>query len=431
MTMRIAVIGHACAPDAGSEPGITWNWVTALGRIHEVTLLTHPHFRAGIEAGLAKSPSPGLSVQYVTTRNRFDRWHPEETGERGIRFHYLIWQRAVLDSLMEQNRHRDFELLHHVSWGTLQQPPVAWKTGLPFVWGPVGGGQTWPADFMEYCGSRPQERIRNLIVKLTRFNPMVKAATRAADLALATNHETAALLRRLGVRRVEWFPDYGTLPEWLDERQPQEDGGELLLLWAGRCESRKGLPLVLQAMARIPESPVRLIAAGDGPLLAEWKALADRLGIGGRVEFLGRVPWTRMKDLFLKAQAFVFPSLRESFGTVMLEALARGLPVVTLDHQGAGALITPEAGIRVPLTTPAETVAGLAKAFASLAADRVLLKRLSHGAFELARQNLWKARVEQMNHWYEEVLTARKGSGRVFSGVPPHTPAVHMTGTSG
>jgi glycosyltransferase involved in cell wall biosynthesis len=413
--MRIALIGHACAPDIGSEPGITWNWATALGREHEVTLLTHPHFRAGIEAGLARFPSPGLTVQYVAPHSRFDRWRPDESGERGIRFHYLLWQRAVLDRLMEREQYRNFQLLHHVSWGTLQQSPVAWKTGLPFVWGPVGGGQRWPAAFMNYCDDRPLERIRNLVVKLTPINPMVKAATRAADLAMGTNHETTALLRRLGARRVEWFPDYGTLPQWMEEYRPPAPGEELLLLWAGRCESRKGLPLVLEALAGMPNAPIRLLAAGDGPLLGAWREQAQRLGIGGKVEFLGRVPSTKMKELFARADVFVFPSLRESFGTVMLEALARGLPVVTFHHQGAGALITPSAGIRIPLTTPAQAVNGLTNAFKSLVEDRTLVQKLRHGALELARQHLWMGRVEKMNCWYEDVLATRKSAGRILS----------------
>ena len=106
-----------------------------------------------------------------------------------------------------------FDLVHHVSWGSLHQPPQVWKCGLPFVWGPLGGGQTWPTAFLDYAQKRRNfERFRGLVVKFACWNPSVLAAVRKADMIFATNRETLALLNRLGARRVELFGDCGVTP---------------------------------------------------------------------------------------------------------------------------------------------------------------------------------------------------------------------------
>ena len=275
--MQIALIGHTCSPVSGSEPGITWNWAASLARLHDVTLFVHPLYRESVDSELAQRPILRLRLQWVDTQTRLDPWKPQQS-ERGLRIHYRLWQNRVLEVLRGVSKQIPFDLVHHVSWGSLQQPPVAWKLGLPFVWGPVGGGQTWPKEFMQFATSgRATERVRSLMVRLTRWNPLVVRAARHADLILAINRETARTIRSLNARRVEFLTDYGIQDDWLtNHRGAGSPAGSLSMLWGGRCEPRKGLPLMLEAMARIPNPNICLTAAGEGPCLASWREQARR-----------------------------------------------------------------------------------------------------------------------------------------------------------
>jgi len=83
-------------------------------------------------------------------------------------------------------------------------------------------------------------------------------------------------------------------------------------LWAGRIEARKGLPLLIEAVAQAADMDFRVIVAGDGPQLEHCRELTERLGMFGRIEFAGRVPPQRMAELFRVADAFVFTALRDS-----------------------------------------------------------------------------------------------------------------------
>jgi glycosyltransferase involved in cell wall biosynthesis len=404
--MRVALVGHACSPYFGSEPGLTWNWAKHLARHHEVHVVTHPQYSVDIDKETALLPEGSRPIfHYVNLESRFDPWVPLR-GEQGIRLHYRFWQPRATKCVAELAADKKFDLVHHVSWAAFNHPPTLWKTGLPFVWGPVGGGQTWPTRFLDYAGKRAMlERGRKLAVWLSKWNPNIISALKAAELIFATNHETADLIRRVGVsRRMEMYFDNGTPAARLLDRPHAPRPGPITLLWAGRCEPRKGLPIALRALAQARHRDVKLVVAGDGPDKANSEALARQLNIQDRVSFLGRVQWQRMFDLFDEASVFLFTSLRDSTGSVVLEAMARGLPIITLDHHGIGYLVTNEFGVKVPVAEPEQTVGDFAAAIDRLAADSALRYRMGEEALRVAAANMWDQRAARMTQWYEEVV---------------------------
>lgn len=402
---RVILVGHALSPYRGSEPGNTWNWAWYLSHHLPVDLVAFPQYREEVEAFLAQHPNPRLRVHWVTLSG-WDPWDPAR-GERGIRLHYILWlgkaYRLVKNLASEA---RSPVLAHHVSWNTVSAPPPP-LPGFPLVWGPVGGGMRAPGAFRALFGRDwPKEVLRSLRVALLPWWPGWRSKVAGVSLALATNRETLELLRRGGARRTELFLDTGVPPGFglgAPPHAPREPG-PLRLLWAGRFEPIKALPLALRAL-RWVRTPVELWVAGGGPLEGLWQEEARRLGLEDRIRFLGRLPWEKMREAFLGAHALVFTSLRDSSGAVVWEAMAHGLPVVTLDHQGVGTFLPEAAAIKVPVTTPEDTVRLLAKAIDQLAADEALRLRMAQAAWRYAQAERWDRRAERMLTLYEEVLS--------------------------
>jgi len=113
-----------------------------------------------------------------------------------------------------------------------------------------------------------------------------------------------------------------------------------------------------------------------------------------------------------KCDVFIFPSF-EGAGMVVIEAMAKGLPVVCLDFGGPGEYVTDECGIKVPLTKPAEVIQGLADALSKLATDPGFYERLSAGAIKRVRNNyLWDSVGEQLNILYRQVYEETKNKGK-------------------
>jgi glycosyltransferase involved in cell wall biosynthesis len=404
--VKILLVGHTCGPGLGSEPGITWNWARFLSVSHQVWVLAHPHYRDSVECFLRKHPNPNLHFVWVTLPCLWDPWDPAR-GEQGIRLHYVLWQHAVFRQAAQLQRQHRFDLVHHVSWNSVSAPSQLWHLAIPFVWGPVGGGQTAPPMFRHYFGSSwGKEVLRTLRVKLVPLRPTLRRAVRHSAFILATNRESLRILEAAGARSVRLFLDTGIAPDYLPRTLPRPRAADgLTLLWAGRLEPRKALPLALEALVQTRDARIRLLVAGDGPQRRTWEAQTQRLGLQRQVQFLGRLPWDKMPDLFRQADAFVFTSLQDSSGAAVFEAMAHALPIITLDHQGVGAFVPPEAGIKVPVTTPAETTATLAQEICRLAASVETRVRMGEAAWAYAKTQTWDRKAAQMSHWYRECLS--------------------------
>jgi glycosyltransferase involved in cell wall biosynthesis len=407
--MKVLIIGRACSPRLGSEHSFTWNWALELSRHHDVCVLTHPYDRDGIALYLADNPRPNLRFEWVDVPRCIDPW-AWNAEERGLQFHYMLWLRIACKRAVELHEQIGFDIAHHVSYGTVSAPPPVSKMPFPFVWGPMGGAQLSPPSFRSYFGrARTEEIARNLRIRVVQLSPSLRKAARSSAITLATNHETAQLLARVGARRVMLFLDSG-LPANFISTPPtrRSNGGVLTMAWAGEMVYRKALPLALEALAQTKDLRVRLLVAGDGELRGSWQNYAKRLNLESKVEFLGRIPWNEMPRFYQSADVFFFTSLRDSFGLTVLEALGQGLPILTLDHQGVGTFVPPEAGIKVPVTFPQQTVARLADGVRRLALYPEERVKMGAAAHAYAQTQTWERRAELMSEIYKQTLNRRQ-----------------------
>jgi glycosyltransferase involved in cell wall biosynthesis len=167
------------------------------------------------------------------------------------------------------------------------------------------------------------------------FNWMERYTYHHAAHALAGNAEAMVILRAKGYRGpVSVVPQFGVDPAVFAPRSldpPANTGRTMVIGYAGGLVPEKGLDLLLHAAARLPNCRLRL--AGDGRARPDLVQLALDLGLGGRVEFLTRLPSTEMPQFYQSLDVLVLPSRtapnwKEQFGRVLIEAMACGVPVV-------------------------------------------------------------------------------------------------------
>jgi glycosyltransferase involved in cell wall biosynthesis len=300
------------------------------------------------------------------------------------------------------------DIVHHVSWNSLSAPPLLWRTGKPFVWGPIGGGHLLPWRFLTSIGGAAiPELVRNLRVSIMRWTPSLRRTVARTDLMLAANDESASVLRRAGAGHVELLPDIGIPTALLQPRSPERTASpKLIVLWAGRLLRFKGLTIFLRVASAVRTQDVSFLVAGWGR--HQWvERYVRRLGLEDRVEFLGHVPWRELQQRFAEADLFIFTSLRDTFGTVNLEALAKGCPVMCLNHQGVGTHLPADAAIKVSPTKPEEVVQAMARHIDALASDRARLRQMSEAAYRFATTQQWNDRALVMEQLYRQVLARR------------------------
>ena len=408
--MKILLSGYFCNPYRGSEGGRTWNWAWHLSAKHQVWVLTQPNFRSEIERFLADKPNENLNFIYADPPPIYLPWERKKKRSL-VRVRYGPWLERAYREAAKAHEVHGFDIAHHVSYNVFFPPPQLHRLPIPFVWGPVGGAMTAPDAFLSYFGRHFLiEWIRNVRVRLSCHLPALKRTVRGTSLLLAINEETADGLRTAGAKDVRLFLDAGPRKDFfVDEPLPPRDKKEIVIMWAGWLRPRKALSLGIEALARVKHLPIKLLIVGEGPMRHPWRRLAARLGIEDRLEFVGEVPWVEMREQYRRSDAFLFTSLRDSSGNVVFEAMASSLPILTVDHQGIGAFLPPEAGIKVPVTTPEETVAGLAEGMERLAKDPELRARLGAEGWRFISEQTWDYRAEKMAGYYEEILQ-RQGS---------------------
>jgi len=401
--MRILLSAYACRPNAGSEPGVGWNWATHLAaRGIDVHVLVAKRNQAPIEAGLRENPLPNLHFHYIPVRNE---WAKKSEG-----LHYVLWQAAALKAARELSTKFQFELAHHVTYASVHVPTKLWRLGIPVVFGPVGGGQTAQASMLKYFGAdKRKEQCRSLLTKALKLSPFHRHWLRKVSYILAANTDTLNLVRAAGCKNASLMCDTAISATYFAERPRtfDETNGRLKLLWVGRVLTRKALPLALDALKQVQEN-INLTIAGeamDGPE-AVRQMILER-GLQERVFWKGsRLKYEELRAAYAQHDALLFTSLRDSFGSQLLEAMAMGLPVITLDLHGARDHVPAGASIKVAVGNPHGTVRNLAVAIDEYAEYPSQKKNeMSRQAWSFAKHLGWSKRAELAEQLYLEVLS--------------------------
>lgn len=175
----------------------------------------------------------------------------------------------------------------------------------------------------------------------------------------------------------------------------------LLVAWVGRLGAEKGLADALEAV-RIAEQArpghVRMVVVGDGPHEAEMRARAPRC-----VTFTGRLEGHALSEVYASADLFAFPSTTDTFGNVLLEAMASGLPVIGADVGPTRELL---AGDRGWLVRPHD-VNAFASRLVRLVGDRMALQRARRAAMAFAATCTWERVWDRLFIDYAEFAVPR------------------------
>ena len=397
--MKVLVSAFQCAPGHGGEIGNGWMWSTSLANCgHEVTVLTHSEFRDRVLAG-GRSDIDFHFVHAAPIPMRLP-------GDIDAYDEYRRWQNSAYEYAAALGQ--DWDVIHHVGWGSLHLGSRLWRLNTPLVYGPIGGGQTAPRGYWRYFGREwPLEKARSAATgSLMRLNGWTKQTLRESAVVLVTNSATEAAARRLGARDVRYFLAEGVPEEWIGTPR-QRPGGVPVVLWVGRMLPRKAPVLAVKAFAELRKTTqARLVMAGDGPMLPQVQAAVEELGLTGDVDLPGRVPWTKLAELYSSASLFLFCSLRDSSSAQFLEAMGKGLPATMLDLHGMADVKVGIAAEKVPLTRrPDELPAQLAAAMRGvLTADD--WEARSAAAVEWAAEHTFPSKAAAASRIYQEV-TAR------------------------
>jgi phosphatidylinositol alpha-mannosyltransferase len=233
--------------------------------------------------------------------------------------------------------------------------------------------------------------------------PVLRRAAARLAVRIAVSERAAAFERERIGGGFEVIPNGVEVARWADAT-PADLGPGRKLLFVGRLDARKGFPVAVAAFERLTagRDDLRLVVVGDGPERAAADALPTMLR--ARVTMLGAVPNVELPPIHAACDVYLGPSTGgESFGIVLIEAMAAGLPVVASDTPGYDEVVTD--GLDGSLVPPSDPGA-LAAAAARVLDDPALAARLAGAGRVRAASFDWSEVIGRIEDAYDRALAA-------------------------
>ncbi|MEM7065578.1 MAG: glycosyltransferase [Cyanobacteria bacterium P01_B01_bin.77] len=404
-SLKVLVSAYACKPNMGSEPGVGWHIVQELAKHHQVWVLTREENRDAIERFRAQNATKNLTFVYC------DPPGPAKYLKHAQVPHYYFWQMGAYTIAKRLHRQITFDIAHHVTYVRYSTPSFLTLLPIPFIWGPVGGGESTPSGFWQDFSLRAKvyEFLRTATHRVGEIDPFAQVTARRSALARATTQETAQRLQLMGASNVQTCSALGLSQSELSmlEQFSAPRTNTIRFISIARLLHWKGLHLSLRAFAQANlNNDIEYWILGDGPERDTLTTLAHQLKIGSRVKFLGALPRQETLQQLANCYALIHPSLHDSGGLVCLEAMAAGRPVICLDTGGPATQITDKTGIKVPVKDPQQAIADLAEAIATLASNPNLCVRMSQAGQQHVRRHFsWETKGKQLAQLYVELAS--------------------------
>ena len=372
---------------------MAWNIVKRLGQLHRLWVLTAAQNRALLKAALEKEPLPNVEFVYVDLPG----WlHALLRHQGAIQFYAYLWQWKAYLVARKLHRQVRFDAFHQLSYDNDWMASfIGALLPVPYFRGPCGGAHRIPRAFLKEfpLANRLAEKGREKGQWLFRHDPFFIASHRRARAILVGNREAWEALPRPWRQKAQLVSVSGVPTELMALAPPARGISEgFHVLSAGRLVRIKGFDLAIKAFGNFarqhPDAQFTIV--GEGPELARLQGLTRTLGLERQVRFEG---WMAREQLFTRmasCDVFLFPSLRDGGGLVVVEAMAAGKAVICLDLGGPGLHVTDQCGIKVTPRSPEQAVTEMAAALERLYNDRELGVRMGKAA---------RQRVEQVYDW--------------------------------
>lgn len=410
--LKVLINAYACSPGMGSEPGMAWNWVKNLAKFCELYIITEGEFWEKIEAAVPTLEQGGNMHFYYNPVSDEIRKMCWNQGDWRFYKYYRQWQwktYLMAKGICEKER---IDVLHQLNMIGFREPGYLWKlskeNGVPFVWGPIGGLKQFPTAYLKEAGLKMQlfMRLKNFLnIWQLKHEKRVDEALKTAKLLISSIPDSYRALKKYKGLESIVIPETGCfLSE--DISTSRFDTEEFHIMWVGKFDFRKQLPLALQAVALAKNPKLKLDVYGSGSVdqVEMAKNIAEELGISDLVIWHGNQQNDVVMEAMRKAQLFFFTSVNEDTSTVVLEAVSNRLPVVCFDACGMSAVIGDSVGRKIALSQPSQSAHDFARILNELEGNRALLKQLSENCRQRQMELSWEVKARKVVEEYKRIV---------------------------
>lgn len=385
------ISAYSVNPYKGSEDSIGWNWVLQYEKNYKegdrIILLTKKFNEKDTRRGLKEFNIQHVELVIVDVPNALNWFREKHSAFHHM--YYILWQHWAWLWVKHSGIH--FDVIHHVTMNDYRIPSELYKAkGAKVIWGPMGGAQVTPRPLKVYEKNQLVASFREFVNKSCSWNPFYKKALRSYYKIYCINNETQKQISRIVGKDVPLMPELALRDEYKNLPIRKGNNDILKIVFVERLIGKKGIAFLVDALSLMPTDmnwELLIFGDGDDHALIE-KQIADS-GIGKNVKLMGNRPLNQIAEAYQQADVFVLPSLRETSGNVLLEAMAYAVPIVAFDTSFCRLLKEVDCGVFVNTDQALEGIKeDWCKAIVTLGQDKELAKQMGLNGYKYVNSKL-------------------------------------------
>ena len=406
---RILVSAYACEPLKGSEQGVGWNWVLQMAKNNYIHIITRANNRNIIEANLPKEISKNITFHYYDTNNFIKGL---KNKAKGLYSYYFFWQLGIIPLIMKLKAKEKFDYSMHLTMGSIWMPTFLPFFKIPFIWGPVGGGEGIPKTFLSSLPvkQRVVQTLRYFLKYLNYLNPLFIYTCIKAHLIITRTNNTLDFIPKIFRHKSKVFLETSMEDEIFRIQKNINFSKEIQLVTTGRLVPIKNVITIIKALTFIPKRyKIKLTIIGSGNENERICNEIVKAKISNKINFIEETTREDVLSILSESDIYLFPSLREGGSWALMEAMVIGLPVICLNWSGMEIITNEQSAIRLPVSNPDQMPKDMADAICKLIDNPKLMERMGKAGRERIKNVFnWDAKGAFMENLFNDLDNTKK-----------------------
>ena len=398
--MNILLSAYACEPFKGSEPAVGWNWAQELSKQgHKVYVVTRKNNETNINKYFKNKPKK-IEFIYYDLPNLFIKLFSHKGKSNPLAFlYFFFWQIGIYFAIKPYIKQIKFDYIHHVTFVSLRYPSFLCHLNVPFLLGPVAGGDKVPIKLRKkfFLKNKLFEYLRDWVNYLIKFSPLHTNMYRNSKKIFYNSNETKELIPEKFHHKSKKI-----LAISIDEneisKKPQEIKKKINICYVGRLEQLKGIDILIDTfyLIKSKNKNVNFNIVGSGPYDFQIKRKINNLKLGKNIKLQKYMPRKKLLKFYKQNNFLIFPSLRDSGGMVLLEAMSKGIVVAGLNIGGPNEIINKNIGIKIDVKNYSynQIIKKLSNEILALISNRKKYKQMSKNCLSRVNEFSMKKKID-------------------------------------
>lgn len=401
---KIFVSAFSCMPHIGSEPGVGWHWIMEMSKYFELWVLVHKEPIDDIEEHVKKH-GIDKNIHFIYYDIPCNSLFFKNGRFRWVRTYYMIWTALANRIVRRTMRENEIQIFHNLTFGNAIWPVSKFGQEQFFIWGPIGGVETIPADYSCHYNTKSKiiEWIRRVMVKTLRWNIGFNCRCKNANLMLCKTEAMRMAIPEKYRHKAILFTDVAVESLLISNSKGNTENECLQFISVGRLDAWRGFDILIESFGEALQTYpyMKLLIVGEGADRKRLESIIEKNQLQNIVTLLGNVSITEYNRIISTCDVVVNSCLKEGAVTVSFDSMRYGKPLICVDSGGFTRYFSDDYAIVLPQQTRTELIQSMKKAILKLT-DKELRYSMGELAFKAGQQFVWEIKGKQIKNIIEQ-----------------------------